>query len=123
MFGTTALCTGGKMFLFPWRDAAPPGHGHQQRLGRTTRLRSCPGGEAEVGGDPPDAAGPPEPAEIGGDQGPAQRGQQPLGRDSAGSSQRPPDVLVMDNSLHQPDSAAQGSMQPVRLQMSGQQRE
>ena len=81
----------------------------------------APGGEAEVGGDEPHTADMPQPADVRRDQGEAQRGQQPFRRHTARQAERAPDVLMVDQSLGQPDPAAERRMQPPGLQVPCQQ--
>lgn len=50
-----------------------------------------------------------------------QRGPQPLGRDDAGQAQRAPDVLVVDQRLHQVDPATQRGGAPAGLQVISKQ--
>jgi len=96
-------------------DAAATGNGQEQRFTGAVDLRAVTGGPVEVGGEQAQASDAPERADGGRSTSEVERRCEPVGRDDAGDSQGPVDVLLVDHPVDQSDPAAESGREPARL--------
>jgi len=89
-------------------EAAAASDGHEERFAGAVNLRTAPERPLHVGGDQADVEGPQYPADRRGEQRRAQRRDEALGGDLPGRAEWAADVLVVDQSVGQPDRPAGG---------------